>query len=74
MSNQNNTDLLERAHEAIEFTLGTTREKELYRAIEDGDLKELERLVTEVENYAIETAQNYDLIPHTDTMEYGDVN
>lgn len=49
MSNQVNTQLLERAHEAAEYVLGTVREGEIYRAIEDSDLKELERLVSEVE-------------------------
>lgn len=50
MSQESNTQLLARAHEAAEYVLGTVREKEIYRAIEDSDLDELERLVSEVES------------------------
>ena len=50
MSHESNTQLLARAHEAAEYVLGTVREKEIYRAIEDSDLDELERLVSEVES------------------------
>ena len=50
MSHEINTQLLQRAHEASEYVLGTVRETEIYRAIENGDLDELERLVSEVES------------------------
>lgn len=74
MSNDTNTQLLARAHEAAaraheaaEYVLGTTREKEIYRAIEDGDLDELERLVSEVEaTLSQEHFRNYDLIGERD--------
>lgn len=49
MSMEANTQLLNRAHEALENVLGTVREGEILRAIENSDLDELERLVTEVE-------------------------
>ena len=64
MSNDTNTQLLARAHEAAEYVLGTAREEEIYRAIEDSDLEELERLVSEVEaTMSQEHFHNYDVIP-----------
>ena len=63
MSHESNTQLLARAHEAAEYVLGTVREKEIYRAIEDSDLDELERLVSEVEATASqEHFNNYNLV------------
>ena len=67
MSQSSNTKLLERAHEAAEYVLGTTREKEIYRAIEDSDLDRLETLVSEVEATLSQDHFNrYDLIGERD--------
>lgn len=67
MSNDTNTQLLARAHECAEYVLGTTREKEIYRAIENSDLDELERLVSEVEaTLSQEHFANYDMLERGD--------
>lgn len=49
MSQENNTQLLARAHEASEYALGTLWEKEIYQAIQDSDLEKLESIVKNVE-------------------------
>lgn len=50
MSNQNNTDLLERGYELAERVLGTGHDKQIFQAIEDNDFKKLERLIKDVES------------------------
>lgn len=51
VSHEINTQLLARAHEAIEYALNDPSgiDVRMTRAIEDGDLEQLERLVSEVE-------------------------
>lgn len=51
MSKEANTQLLARAHEAVEYCLNdpSGKDEQILRAIEDSDLDELERLVSEVE-------------------------
>lgn len=67
MSQESNTQLLARAHKAAEYVLGTTMEKQIYRAIEDSDLEELRRLVTVVEaTMSQEHFFNYDLVGEGD--------
>lgn len=65
MSNQNNTDLLEKAYEIAERVLGTGTDKQIFQAIENNDLKEVERLIKEVE-YAEELAWAEQFKPMTD--------
>lgn len=49
MSELNNTNLFERAAELIDQNLSTYREKALVKAIDENDLDELRRLVTQYE-------------------------
>lgn len=67
MSSRVNDELMLRTHEAIERTLGTVREKELIHARQNGDLDELERLVSEVEaKMSQEHFFNYDILERGD--------
>ena len=65
MSNQSNTDLLEKAYEIAERVLGTGTDKQISQAIENNDLKEVERLIKEVE-YQEELAWAEQFKPMTD--------
>lgn len=69
MSNEANTQLLDKAYEIAERVLGTGQDKQIFKAIENNDLKEVERLIKEVE-YQEELAWAEQFKPMTDeTLE-----
>lgn len=67
MSNQSNTELLERAGEMMEYWTGTLHEKLIQKAIDDNDLEALAEHVALAEGECAQAVMHgYDVMPPSD--------